>query len=163
MAFRHRYPPRTTRHVACAWIAGAGLATRALARVLDYGCGSGILAIGAALCGASAVVDAVDIDPAAALAATRLPTQLANRRRTSSSGAAGCRQPAAYASAAANILATPLKSAGPSAVVNRVAPGGAPAAGGHPGAAARRYWHAAPTRPTVLSGPWLDQPRMAGS
>ena len=33
-------------------------------RVLDYGCGSGILAIGAALLGAGAV-DAVDIDPAA--------------------------------------------------------------------------------------------------
>ena len=33
-------------------------------RVLDYGCGSGILAIGAALHGADAV-DAVDIDPAA--------------------------------------------------------------------------------------------------
>src|SRR5690606_33111859 len=34
------------------------------ARVLDYGCGSGILAIGAALHGATQV-DAVDIDPAA--------------------------------------------------------------------------------------------------
>lgn len=34
------------------------------ARVLDYGCGSGILAIGAALHGAQAI-DAVDIDPAA--------------------------------------------------------------------------------------------------
>jgi len=33
-------------------------------RVLDYGCGSGILAIGAALHGARAI-DAVDIDPAA--------------------------------------------------------------------------------------------------
>lgn len=33
-------------------------------RVLDYGCGSGILAVGAALFGARAV-DAVDIDPAA--------------------------------------------------------------------------------------------------
>ena len=33
-------------------------------RVLDYGCGSGILAIGAALHGAQAI-DAVDIDPAA--------------------------------------------------------------------------------------------------
>ena len=38
-------------------------------RVLDYGCGSGILAIGAALHGAKAV-DAVDIDPAA-VASTR--------------------------------------------------------------------------------------------
>ena len=33
-------------------------------RVLDYGCGSGILAIGAALHGAASI-DAVDIDPAA--------------------------------------------------------------------------------------------------
>jgi len=39
-------------------------ATAGLERVLDYGCGSGILAIGAALLGAAAV-DAVDIDPAA--------------------------------------------------------------------------------------------------
>jgi ribosomal protein L11 methyltransferase len=35
-----------------------------LGRVLDYGCGSGILAIGAAMMGARQI-DAVDIDPAA--------------------------------------------------------------------------------------------------
>ena len=46
------------------------------ARVLDYGCGSGVLAIGAALHGARAV-DAVDIDPAA-VEATRA-NALANR------------------------------------------------------------------------------------
>jgi ribosomal protein L11 methyltransferase len=38
--------------------------TRAGKRVLDHGCGSGILAIGAALHGATGI-DAVDIDPAA--------------------------------------------------------------------------------------------------
>src|SRR5205809_962683 len=43
---------------------------RAGARVLDYGCGSGILAIGAARCGAGSI-DAVDIDPQA-LEATRI-------------------------------------------------------------------------------------------
>jgi ribosomal protein L11 methyltransferase len=38
--------------------------------VLDYGCGSGILAIGAAKFGATDI-DAVDIDPAAVTASTR--------------------------------------------------------------------------------------------
>ncbi|TFZ25048.1 hypothetical protein DM870_26285 [Escherichia coli] len=45
------------------WIARHA-ADHALGRVLDYGCGSGILAIGAAKYGAQAV-DAVDIDEAA--------------------------------------------------------------------------------------------------
>ena len=57
--------PARIRPRACAW-AGSPRTRRDIAgrRVLDYGCGSGILAIGAALHG-GAPIDAVDIDPAA--------------------------------------------------------------------------------------------------
>ena len=52
-----------TTRMCLRWIAGqAPVLAGAWQRVLDYGCGSGILAIGAALLGAAAV-DAVDIDP----------------------------------------------------------------------------------------------------
>ena len=83
----------------------------ALGRVLDYGCGSGILAIGAALLGAGAV-DAVDIDPAA-VQATR-----DNAVRNGVSGAVlAAGLPAAahgdYDLVLANILATPLKLLAP--------------------------------------------------
>ena len=88
------------------------LATRAgsLAdqRVLDYGCGSGILAIGAALMGATDI-DAVDIDPAA-VQATR-----DNARRNAVPLQTGL--PAAaqgvYSLVLANILASPLKLLAP--------------------------------------------------
>src|SRR6478752_4054083 len=50
-----------TTRMCLRWIAAQA---RPWPRVLDYGCGSGILAIGAALFGAQAI-DAVDIDPAA--------------------------------------------------------------------------------------------------
>jgi ribosomal protein L11 methyltransferase len=77
-------------------------------RVLDYGCGSGILAIGAKLFGA-ARVDAVDID-AAAVEASRANAQ--NNRQAIEAGlpdtAAGT-----YALVLANILATPLKLLAP--------------------------------------------------
>ena len=55
-----------TTRMCLRWIArqGAGSGAKALGRVLDYGCGSGILAIGAAKFGALDI-DAVDIDPAA--------------------------------------------------------------------------------------------------
>lgn len=60
-----------TTRMCLRWIARQGGAdgVRALGRVLDYGCGSGILAMGAAKFGASDI-DAVDID-AAAVEATR--------------------------------------------------------------------------------------------
>jgi ribosomal protein L11 methyltransferase len=72
-------------------------------RVLDYGCGSGILAIGAALQGARCV-DAVDIDPAA-VAATR-----ANALANDVGVTAGLPDHAngTYTLVLANILARPL-------------------------------------------------------
>ncbi|GAA6141467.1 50S ribosomal protein L11 methyltransferase [Hydrogenophaga sp. 5NK40-0174] len=77
-------------------------------RVLDYGCGSGILAIGARLHGASEV-DAVDIDPAA-VEATRL-----NASENHVELSAGLPELAAgqYQTVLANILATPLKVLAP--------------------------------------------------
>jgi ribosomal protein L11 methyltransferase len=77
-------------------------------RVLDYGCGSGILAIAAALHGAQAV-DAVDIDPAA-VQSTRANAQangvvLASDLPEQAQGA--------YALVLANILAAPLKLLAP--------------------------------------------------
>ena len=78
------------------------------ARVLDYGCGSGILAIAAALHGAREV-DAVDIDPAA-VEFTRA-NALANHvalRAALPDAAQG-----AYPLVLANILATPLKLLAP--------------------------------------------------
>jgi ribosomal protein L11 methyltransferase len=77
-------------------------------RVLDYGCGSGILAIGAALHGARDI-DAVDIDPAA-VESTRANAQ-ANRvnLRAGLPELATGRYPLVFA----NILATPLKLLAP--------------------------------------------------
>jgi ribosomal protein L11 methyltransferase len=77
-------------------------------RVLDYGCGSGILAIGAGLFGAAAI-DAVDIDPAA-LESTRA-NALANGVSMNVALPAAAR--GGYALVLANILATPLKMLAP--------------------------------------------------
>ncbi|MBC8056513.1 MAG: 50S ribosomal protein L11 methyltransferase, partial [Rhizobiales bacterium] len=88
------------------------------ARVLDYGCGSGILAIGAALHGARGI-DAVDIDPAA-ITSTR-----ANAQANGVALNAGMPDVAhgSYALVFANILATPLKLLAP-LLCAHVAPGG---------------------------------------
>ena len=77
-------------------------------RVLDYGCGSGILAIGAALWGARGI-DALDIDPAA-VEATR-----ANALANGVALSAGLPEAAEgrYPLVLANILATPLKLLAP--------------------------------------------------
>ncbi|MCB5362632.1 50S ribosomal protein L11 methyltransferase [Pusillimonas sp. CC-YST705] len=89
------------------------------ATVLDYGCGSGILAIAASLLGASRT-DAVDIDEQAVLATgfnaqtnhvhvnAMLPDALADGQ---------------YRVVVANILSSPLKVLAPM-LANRVAPGG---------------------------------------
>ena len=88
------------------------------ASVLDYGCGSGILAIGAALCGAGTVV-AVDIDTAAVLASQT--NAVANGVHIAS----GTPELAVgrYGLVVANILATPLKVLAP-LLCSHVAPGG---------------------------------------
>lgn len=87
-------------------------------RVLDYGCGSGILAIGAALHGAHGI-DAVDIDPAAVEA-----TQ-ANALANGVTLQAGLPERASgrYPLVLANILAAPLKLLAP-LLASHVAPGG---------------------------------------
>ncbi len=79
-----------------------------LGRVLDYGCGSGILAIGAAKFGA-ADIDAVDIDEAA-VQSTR-----ANADANQAQLRAGLPDKASghYQTVLANILATPLKVLAP--------------------------------------------------
>lgn len=88
-------------------------------RVLDYGCGSGILAIGAARYGAQDI-DAVDIDEAA-VESTRLNAD-ANAVRLN----AGLPDTArgTYQTVLANILATPLKVLAP-LLCAHVAEGGA--------------------------------------
>jgi ribosomal protein L11 methyltransferase len=90
-------------------------------RVLDYGCGSGILAIGAALYGAS-FIDAVDIDEAA-VQSTRY-NALANQI-TLNAGLPDqvSSEPRSYRVVLANILATPLKVLAP-LLTGHVAPGG---------------------------------------
>jgi len=94
-----------TTRMCLRWIAQHDLSGQ---RVLDYGCGSGILAIGAALHGATHI-DAVDIDEAA-VSATQLNAE-ANRVQLN----AGLPDQAVgdYHTVLANILATPLKVLAP--------------------------------------------------
>ena len=94
-----------TTRMCLRWIASHDLSGQ---RVLDYGCGSGILAIGAAKFGAQSI-DAVDIDEAA-VTSTRLNAE-ANQVQLS----AGLPELARgeYQTVLANILATPLKVLAP--------------------------------------------------
>ena len=112
-----------TTRMCLRWIAarksGSGAAAgNPLGRVLDYGCGSGILAIGAAKFGAQDI-DAVDIDDDAVRAT------VANAQANGVNLRAG--RPEAisgdYHTVLANILATPLKVLAP-LLWSRVAPGG---------------------------------------
>ncbi|MBL0149729.1 MAG: 50S ribosomal protein L11 methyltransferase [Ideonella sp.] len=104
-----------TTRMCLRWTAGHA---QPWSRVLDYGCGSGILAIGAALHGARAV-DAVDIDPAA------VESTLANAAANGVSLHVGLPDAAhgLYPLVLANILATPLKLLAP-LLCGHVAPGG---------------------------------------
>lgn len=99
-----------TTRMCLRWIATRAEAHggKSFERLLDYGCGSGILAIAAALHGARAV-DAVDIDPAA-VASTQ-----ANARANGVQIASGLpdRAQGLYTTVLANILATPLKLLAP--------------------------------------------------
>lgn len=105
-----------TTRMCLRWIATQGTQGQ---RVLDYGCGSGILAIGVAKFGA-ARIDAVDIDPAA-VETTRLNAE-ANQVQLQ----AGLPETAqgVYDVVLANILATPLKVLAP-LLCAHVRPGGA--------------------------------------
>ena len=116
-----------TTRMCLRWIAANGTATlsaavaapgQSLGRVLDYGCGSGILAIGAAKFGASGI-DAVDIDEAA-VESTR-----ANAEANHVQLMTGLPDKAQgnYQTVLANILATPLKVLAP-LLCSHVEPGG---------------------------------------
>ena len=106
-----------TTRMCLRWIARRP-ATAALGRVLDYGCGSGILAIGAAKHGAQAI-DAVDIDPAAV---TSSRDNAAANGVTLKPGLPELAR-GEYPLVIANILATPLKLLAP-LLSAHVAPGG---------------------------------------
>ena len=103
-----------TTRMCLRWVAGRP----AQGRVLDYGCGSGILAIGAAKFGAREVV-AVDIDTAA------IDATLLNATANSVTVLAGLPDlvKGQFDLVLANILATPLKVLAP-LLCSRVAPGG---------------------------------------
>jgi ribosomal protein L11 methyltransferase len=101
------------------WVAAQAPALAAgWQRVLDYGCGSGILAIGAARHGAGSV-DAVDIDPAA--------VDAAQSNAASNGVVLHCGLPDVvhghYGLVLANILAAPLKLLAP-LLCGHVGPGG---------------------------------------
>ncbi len=104
-----------TTRMCLRWIAGHPPAGQ---RVLDYGCGSGILAIGAARYGA-AQVEAVDIDPAAVRATGDNAEANAVVLRAGLPDAAQ----GTYDTVLANILATPLKVLAP-LLCGHVKPGG---------------------------------------
>jgi ribosomal protein L11 methyltransferase len=98
-----------TTRMCLRWIANHA-SERAMrwSRVLDYGCGSGILAIGAALHGATGV-EAVDIDPAAVQATDDNAKANGVVLRAGLPDLAG----GTYPLVLANILATPLKLMAP--------------------------------------------------
>ncbi|MEY2688092.1 MAG: hypothetical protein RL375_2290 [Pseudomonadota bacterium] len=108
-----------TTRMCLRWIAAQADRAAPWPRVLDYGCGSGILAIGAALHGATHI-DAVDIDPAAVVSSH------ANALANGVTLRAGLPDLASgeYPVVLANILAAPLKVLAP-LLCGHVAPGGA--------------------------------------
>ena len=106
-----------TTRMCLRWIARTA-GPQPLGRVLDYGCGSGILAIGAAKFGAN-TIDAVDIDPAA------VESTMLNAQANHVDLQAGLPDQAlgSYQTVLANILATPLKVLAP-LLCGHVAAGG---------------------------------------
>lgn len=107
-----------TTRMCLRWIAHHAADQGGLGRVLDYGCGSGILAIGAAKHGA-AEIDAVDIDEAA------VSSTVLNAQANEVALNAGLPDAVSglYRTVLANILATPLKVLAP-LLCARVAAGG---------------------------------------
>lgn len=107
-----------TTRMCLRWIARNAVPRAPWPRVLDYGCGSGILAIAAALHGARAV-DAVDLDPLALAACADNARRNGVTLRAAPPDAAQGR----YALVLANILAMPLVLLAP-LLAGHVAPGG---------------------------------------
>jgi len=108
-----------TTRMCLRWVATQTAALAAPgSRVLDYGCGSGILAIGSGLHGASDI-DAVDIDPAAVQATEANAQANGVRLRAGLPDTIHGR----YDVVLANILATPLKLLAP-LLGDRLKPGG---------------------------------------
>jgi ribosomal protein L11 methyltransferase len=107
-----------TTRMCLKWIAKQTDGANQYKRVLDYGCGSGILAIGAAKYGA-VDIDAVDIDPAA------VESTLLNAEANHVTLKTGLPDKVSghYQTVLANILATPLKVLAP-LLCSRVAKGG---------------------------------------
>jgi ribosomal protein L11 methyltransferase len=107
-----------TTRMCLKWIAKQAQSAHQFKRVLDYGCGSGILAIGAAKFGA-VDIDAVDIDPAA------VESTLLNAEANHVALKTGLPDKVSghYQTVLANILATPLKVLAP-LLCSRVAKGG---------------------------------------
>ncbi len=97
-----------TTRMCLKWIAKQQDAANQFKRVLDYGCGSGILAIGAAKFGA-VDIDAVDIDPAA------VESTLLNADANHVTLKTGLPDKVSghYQTVLANILASPLKVLAP--------------------------------------------------
>ncbi len=107
-----------TTRMCLRWIAQHAVLGSNWDRVLDYGCGSGILAIGVALYGASNI-DAVDIDPAAiqACRANAFDNKVSLRAALPEAATGE------YPLVLANILASPLKLLAP-LLCAHMAPGG---------------------------------------
>ena len=107
-----------TTRMCLRWLAQQMEKNLPLGRVLDFGCGSGILAIGAAKHGA-VDIDAVDIDDAA------VDATLLNAKANDVTLNAGLPNAVSgqYQTVLANILATPLKTLAP-LLWSCVAPGG---------------------------------------
>ena len=101
-----------TTRMCLRWIARNGATQpgqgNPLGRVLDYGCGSGILAIGAAKFGAMDI-DAVDIDPAA----VESTVQNAEANQVTLKAGLPDKAQGEYQTVLANILATPLRVLAP--------------------------------------------------
>jgi ribosomal protein L11 methyltransferase len=97
-----------TTRMCLKWIAKQTDGVNQFKRVLDYGCGSGILAIGAAKFGA-VDIDAVDIDPAS------VESTLLNAEANHVALHAGLPEKVSghYQTVLANILASPLKVLAP--------------------------------------------------
>ena len=106
-----------TTRMCLRWIAAHQDLAPTWTRVLDYGCGSGILAIGAALYGATHI-DAVDIDPAAVTATV----SNARDNQVAVNAALPDAAQGEYPLVLANILATPLKLLAP-LLCQHLAPG----------------------------------------